>query len=237
MNEADRPVIGILGGMGPRSTAPFLDMIVDECQQQLHLRTEADYPEMMVLSWPTPFDSLKPFDYEAIRTSVIKGLQKLESAGVDFISMPCNTAHVFFDELQAALAVPLLNMIAITCRSLPEDGPVALFSTRAMRDSRVYEHQAALRGITVLRDHGLDTETDRLIADIKVAPDPHTLTGRWLELIERAASLGARSALVGCTDLNAVTDRTAKHSIRVIDATRMLARATVLTWGGMLIEG
>jgi len=32
--DADPRLIGILAGMGPRSTAPFVDMLVDECQRQ-----------------------------------------------------------------------------------------------------------------------------------------------------------------------------------------------------------
>jgi aspartate/glutamate racemase len=33
-----QPIIGILAGMGPRSTGPFLDLIVDECQRQYGAR-------------------------------------------------------------------------------------------------------------------------------------------------------------------------------------------------------
>ena len=48
-------MIGILAGMGPRSTAPFVDLVVSECRNQYGARHDIDFPPMMILSWPTPF--------------------------------------------------------------------------------------------------------------------------------------------------------------------------------------
>lgn len=47
--------LGVLAGMGPRSTAPFIDMLVDECQKQYGARFDIDYPKMHIISLPTPF--------------------------------------------------------------------------------------------------------------------------------------------------------------------------------------
>lgn len=46
--------LGVLAGMGPRSTAPFIDMLVDECQKQYGARFDIDYPKMHIISLPTP---------------------------------------------------------------------------------------------------------------------------------------------------------------------------------------
>jgi hypothetical protein len=40
----DRPTIGILAGMGPRSTGPFVDRVVAECQLQYGARHDIDFP-------------------------------------------------------------------------------------------------------------------------------------------------------------------------------------------------
>jgi aspartate racemase len=50
-----RKRIGILAGMGPRSTAPFLELVYDECQMQYGAKNDIDFPEIVVFSWPTPF--------------------------------------------------------------------------------------------------------------------------------------------------------------------------------------
>ena len=53
--DAHPGVIGILAGMGPRSTAPFVDMVVDECQRQYGARYDIDFPPMQIYALPTPF--------------------------------------------------------------------------------------------------------------------------------------------------------------------------------------
>ena len=50
-----RPTIGVLAGMGPRSTSPFIDALVTACQMELGCKDDIDFPPIMILSWPTPF--------------------------------------------------------------------------------------------------------------------------------------------------------------------------------------
>lgn len=61
------PTIGLLAGMGVRSTAPFLELVIEECQRQYGASHQPDYPQMMVLSWPTPFWIDRPVDHDAMR--------------------------------------------------------------------------------------------------------------------------------------------------------------------------
>ena len=94
--------------MGPRSTAPFVDMVIDECDRQYAPRAMGEFPHMIVYSLPAPF-RLEAMDHEAVQGAIIAGLQRLESFGVDFIAMPCNTAHLYFPRLRDSVSVPLLS--------------------------------------------------------------------------------------------------------------------------------
>lgn len=47
--------IGVLAGMGPRSTAPFVDMLVTECHIGYGAKYDMDFPKMHIISLPTPF--------------------------------------------------------------------------------------------------------------------------------------------------------------------------------------
>ena len=66
---------------------------------------------MLIYSLPAPFFIDRPIDHERAKGVVRSGIQRLESTGVDFIAMPCNTAHVYYDSLAASVRVPLLNII------------------------------------------------------------------------------------------------------------------------------
>ena len=88
------PTIGILAGMGPHSTGPFIDLVMDECHRQYQPHHEEEFPHILIYSLPTPFriDEAST-DHDLVRATVCAGLQRLEAAGVDFIAMPCNTVH------------------------------------------------------------------------------------------------------------------------------------------------
>jgi len=117
---SEKKLIGILAGMGPRSTAPFIDLVIDECQFQYGAKYDEEFPEMMIYSLPTPFYIDRPINHELIKKTIIEGLQKIESIGVSFIAMPCNSAHIYFKELKESINVPLLNIVEETLKKLPK---------------------------------------------------------------------------------------------------------------------
>src|SRR3989338_9569091 len=124
-------IIGILAGMGPRSTAPFLERVIDECQRQYGAQNDIDYPHILIYSLPTPFFVDKPIDHKEMKKIVLQGIKKLEEAGVSFIAIPCNTVHIYFNELQKSTKVPLLNIVKETIKEFPLDiNKVTLFATQ-----------------------------------------------------------------------------------------------------------
>ena len=48
-------MIGILTGMGPKSTGPFIDQVVSAFQSLTGAKNDIDFPPMMIYSLPTPF--------------------------------------------------------------------------------------------------------------------------------------------------------------------------------------
>jgi aspartate racemase len=95
-------MIGILAGMGPKSTAPFIDKVVALCQQRHGARHDSDFPPMLIYSCPTPFYLDRPLDHTALEAAIATGTARLAACGVDYIAIPCNVAHVYFDRLAAA---------------------------------------------------------------------------------------------------------------------------------------
>ena len=138
------PIIGILAGMGPRSTAPFIDLIVTQCQEVYGARHDIDFPKMLICSQPAPFYEDRPIDHVALEAAVREGLQHLESAGADFLAIACNTAHIYYPSLAAAVHVPLLNIVELTVRALPDTSrALALIAARPTVESGIF--QSALR--------------------------------------------------------------------------------------------
>jgi aspartate racemase len=222
--------IGILAGMGPRSTAPFVDLVVGECQRQYGAIYDDEFPPMMIYALPTPFYVDRPIDHAALCAAILAGLRRLASTGVALIAMPCNTAHIYFDDLAAAIDVPLLNMVDLALQALPADtGRVALLATRPTAAARVYQNALVRAGRVVYLNETLQAQVDQLIQTIKAVPDRQATIELWRELLAALTGDGVDTALLACSDLNAVSVAM-DAPIAVVDATACLAGATVHEW-------
>ncbi|WBW98544.1 aspartate/glutamate racemase family protein [Oceanirhabdus sp. W0125-5] len=220
--------IGILAGMGPRSTAPFVDLVVDECQFQYGAKYDEEFPPMMIYSLPTPFYIDRPINHELMKNSIIKGLQKLESIGVSFIAMPCNSAHVYFNELTDFINIPLLNIVTETVKQLPLVlQNVTLFSTASTFESGIYQKGIIGNGHKFTFKEEWQVKLNNLIQNIKVDKENIENIGIWNELIEDAKKESIDSIVIACTDLNVVLEKTHNTPINIIDSSKCLAESVV----------
>lgn len=225
-----RPLIGILAGMGPRSTAPFVDLVIDECQRQYGARDDEEFPPMMIYALPAPFYLDRPIDHDALRAAIRDGLRRLADTGVAFVAMPCNTAHIFYDDLAAAIDVPLLNMVDEALCAVPAGASrVALLATRPTVAAGIYQAALTRAGLELVSVSGQQGQVDRLLAAIKSSADRRAAEGMWRAFLAELAAEGVDTALLACTDLNAVS-AASPSGITLLDATQRLAAATVREW-------
>jgi len=221
-----KKTIGILAGMGPRSTAPFVDMVVTECQKQYGARHTEDFPHMLIYSLPAPFYIDRPTDHARAQAFVIAGLQRLESMGVDFITMPCNTAHTYYTALAASIQVPLLNIVTEACGYLRDFQRIAVCATETTINSGLYQMGIAGAGKEFVPTDGVQGKVSELITGIVAGRERAQMRALWNEFVEAAVDQGADALLVACTELNALGDLE-EERIEIADATAALARATV----------
>ena len=218
--------IGVLAGMGPRSTAPFVEMLLTECRRQYGARYDEEFPRMMIYSLPVPFRADAPLD-PALSGIVCAGLRRLEATGVAFVAMPCNTVHIFYEELTECIGVPLLNMIDEALGAVPASSRrVALLATRMTADAGLYQRGVERAGLALVTREGWQTRVDTLISTVKTAPDGALAQEMWDGLVADAAAAGADTVLLGCTDLNVIEARV-PAGLTLLDATECLARVAV----------
>lgn len=224
MNEK---LIGILAGMGPRSTAPFIDLVVDECQSQYGAKYDEEFPKMMIYSLPTPFYINRPINHELMKKTIIEGLQKLESTGVSFIAMPCNSAHIYFEELKESINVPLLNIVEETVKKLPLDSQkVTLFSTSSTFESEIYQKGIISGGHEFIFKDEWQIKLNNLIQNIKIDKDNTVNIDIWNDIIEVVKKEAIENIIIACTDLNVVLEKV-HPSINVIDSAKCLAQSII----------
>ncbi|MGH1159420.1 amino acid racemase [Bacillus mycoides] len=213
-------MIGILAGMGPKSTGPFVDTVVAECQTIYGAKHDMDFPHMMIYSCPTPFYMDRPIDHAAMKKAIIEGAQKLESTGVDFIAMPCNTAHLYFEELQRSITIPILNIVDETLKAIPENTKrVALLATEATVQASIYQDGITKRDIEYIHNEQWQEMINQIITCIKGGEIEEARKLWSLLVLQLKAEVD--TAIIACTDLNVVV------SEDFVDSAQCLAKAVV----------
>jgi aspartate racemase len=230
------PTMGILAGMGPRSTAPFLDLVIDTCQAIYGARDDIDFPKIVVCSQPAPFFEDRPPDHAALEAATLDGLRTLEAAGADFLGIACNTVHIYHPRLAAAVSVPLLNLVDLAVADVGAAGGagalsrrrVALVAARATAESGIYQDALAAAGHSTAEITWQES-VDHFLGAVRDTTDPAVFRESWRAIFDGAAGSGADAVLVACFDLSAVV-RHAETALPVVDAARSLARALVVEW-------
>ena len=211
-------MIGILAGMGPRSTAPFVELVIEECANQYGAKEDMDFPEIMIYSLPTPF-YVDHIDHELMKKTVLKGLQRLEEIGVDFIAMPCNTVHAYFDFYEANMNIPVLHIIESTINYLPkEPSNVAVLATRHTIEANLY--QDALDQTAHSTFIPPQELVDELIQRVKDVENP-----ALEELKKWLSALSIDTIILGCTDLVSIRDQFGTYI--VVESSECLAKDTI----------
>ncbi|MDX8365570.1 aspartate/glutamate racemase family protein [Cytobacillus sp. IB215665] len=220
-------MIGILGGMGPKSTGPFIDNVVEQCQKIYGATYDIDFPHMMIYSCPTPFYIDRPINHEEMAKTIINGAKKLETTGVDFIAIPCNTAHLYFSKLKESISVPILNMIDETIKEIPiNTRKVALLATAPTIQSGLYEQTFSLNDVEYVHKNSWQTCVNQIISAVKSGEisDGAQLWSKLCWELNEAVD----TAILACTDLNIVSHQIPNdNNITIVDSSDCLARAVV----------
>lgn len=162
--------------------------------------------------------------------SLLQIAARLEGLGARLLVMPCNTAHLFWEEISRNSTVPCLNMIDEVVRrldSLGESETVALMATRGTVKAGIYEQAVEPSGHLLLPpDPELQQRTDELIEKLKAGRDRPSLLRELEAVADRWFSRGADRVIFGCTELGLLYD-SLEEDDRFVDSTALLAEATV----------
>ena len=142
------------------------------------------------------------------------------STGASFIAMPCNTAHLYFEELQRSLSIPILNIVDETLKAIPENTKrVALLATEATVQAGIYQDGIAKRNIEYIHHETWQEMMNQIITCIK-SGEVEEARGLWNALVLQLKDT-VDTAIIACTDLNVVA------SEDFVDSAQCLAEAVV----------
>lgn len=222
-------VIGILGGMGPMATADLFTKIIQNtpasCDQE-HIRIIIDnHPQI-----PSRADAILR-GAESPLPRLIESAKILENAGATFIIMPCNTAHFWHEQIQAAVKIPLLHIIhnaaaEIKTSHFDLSGKIMLLATDGTVKTKMYQDAFAAQGVELL----IPEESDQAIVDWAINQVKAGQIGQhdqFSQLLDRYASKGVKAFIGGCTEVPLLFPYLT-GDYQTFDSTLLLAKAAIV---------
>jgi len=221
--------IGVVGGMGPWATLDFFEKVLRATpvrRDQEHLRLIIDNNPKIPDRGPAILG-----DGEDPTPALVATARNVEAAGADLIVIPCNTAHYFFQAIQAAVRVPVVHIMqevaGAASRRFPRIGRVGLLATRATVATGLYQDAfRPLGAAVVVPDQSGQEVIDRLIYAIKAQGVDDALRSAGVAVGRGLNRAGAEAMILGCTELPLVLGEDTL-GLPILDSNLILAEVAV----------
>lgn len=221
----------IIGGMGTIATESYVRLI----NHRVKIARDQDYLNYILVNDAqvpdrTAYikDHSKPNFFYDLKDDV-EGQDKL---GTDFLVMPCNTAHYFYDDLAALTDKPFLHMMRIAVHNFvdnyPDEKKIGLIATEGSIYDHLYADEIQKVGRTVeLGGPEIQPMVNELIySDIKEKGIvDHNLYHKILKTMHD--KYGCNVILLGCTELSLAQEKAPDHPYNVIDPQSIIADVSI----------
>lgn len=219
--------VGIVGGLGPETTSEFYLGLVKESKEKTGV-----YPRVTVdnVSFPTGLEKkiiLNSKAEEKMLTNLKRSIKSLNEANVNFIVIPCNTVHLFLEELREVSQAPIINLIEEVKQKVEKKsyGKVGLLATKTTIKNELYQN--ALRDKKVILPNPKNQESlSCIIFRVLEGKSNEKDKAKIVEMIENLSEKGAECVILGCTDLQLLIDPRGLE-VEVIDSLNVLLKTTV----------
>lgn len=202
-------ILGILGGMGPEAANNFYKKILQytaatKDQEHIHVIMDSnteipDRSEFICGAGEDP------------RIEMVRSLIKLEMMGAEYVAIPCNTAHYFYDDIKKYTKINILNMIdetAVYAKTVkPEYRDFLLLATEGTYMSGIYKKKFCEFGLNIIEPDSDDKITVmNWIYEVKSGA-LRVKPVEFLSLVNKYRKDKRVPIILGCTELPILTEK------------------------------
>ncbi|ROO86421.1 aspartate racemase [Actinocorallia herbida] len=217
--------IGVIGGLGPLAGATFYRHLVEAAGAV----DDAGHPETVLIAdpaVPSRLDHLLGRGPSPLpRLSTVA--RRLEGLGCGVLALTSITTHAYYDELRAAVGVPLVDARTAVAAALARAGVrrPALAGTGPARRLALLDGPLRAAGLDPRHpDDPAQHELDALVREVKAEGVTPGAARRLTRVLAEPWQADADALVIACTDLSPLAEaaRTGGH-----DVSRILARAVL----------
>ena len=222
-------IVGLVGGTGWISTAEYYRYINEEANRR---RGGLHFVECVLYSLDYgEIDALKRTGRGAeVFHLILNAAKKLEGAGAKGLVLCANTMHMFVEQLEPELTIPILHIADAAGREINAKGlrTVGLLGTRLTMELDFYKKRLQTMGIETIVPETEDREFIEYAINaelLKGVFKPQTKNG-FLQIIDDLREKGAEGIVLGCTEIPLIVKQ-GDVDIPVFDTTVIHSRAIV----------
>jgi aspartate racemase len=215
------PTLGIIGGIGPESTAEYYRLLIAEYRRR---NPDGSAPSIIINSIDVKrlLDMVAAGELHELANWLTAEIERLASAGAGFALLASNTPHIVFNELRTS--IPLISIVEATrdyarARNLRRLG---LFGTRFTMGGSFYPEVLAPIEIVRPNDGEQQFIHDKYINELlKGMKNPET-RDRLLRIVDRLKDDEAIDGLIlGGTELPLILSGESHNGVPILDTTRI----------------
>ena len=225
-----KQAVGVIGGVGPMATVYYMQRVIEMtkagCDQE-HINmlvfNDCDIPDRTAFITEKSPDNPLPV--------MVEDAKRLEAAGCEFVVIPCNTAHYFYDELEQAVEIPVVNIVEETIRyakaRVQDLSCVGIMATTGTIVTGTYQKYAERAGLSfAVPDEDEQDLLMQIIYDGVKAGKP-VPRADFDRVANHLRAKGAQCLILGCTELSVLKRDLSINDPDVVDSIDVLASETV----------
>lgn len=221
--------VGVIGGLGPETTSEFyLDIIFSSYELNKEQR-----PGIIISSVPLPYKIeeeviTKNKGIERCIPFLTSEAKRLEKAGADFIVMPCNTLHVFINELRNSVSIPVLSIIEETIKFIKKKNftKIGIIATPAAIKNGLYQDAFEDNGVNYITPNdSQQTKMGKIILNLVKGGENKEDKKELNKVIKSLEEKNVDCVLLACTDLQLL--KPTHSGLEIFDTMKIFSDATV----------
>lgn len=221
--------VGIIGGLGPETTSEFYLEIIFSAYE----KNKVNRPPVLVWNVPLPYKIeedliTKAEGEERYIPFLVDAAQRLEKGGVDFLVMPCNSLHIFIEDIRKAVKIPVLSILEETAKFLKQKSihEVGIIATSTTLKGKLYEKCLADVGIKqVTPDDFQQAKIGKVINNLVLNRHNNGDREGIQSIIDSFSKNEVKTVILACTDLQLLIPK--HEEVAIYDTMKIFAEATV----------
>lgn len=219
---------GIIGGMGPEATVDLMQRIIANTPAS----DDVDHIHCIVDNNPKIPSRMKAIletGGEDPGPCMAEMGKKLEQYGADFLVIPCNTAHYYYENVAQAVTIPVVNLIDLVVENVIADNPeitqIGILGSTTIVKTKLYKILFEKRGVEVVYpDDVMQDKLFNVIKNVKRGQTGKETRQSFSDIGNHLKSKNVTLAILGCTELGIIAD---DLPLDYIDAAEVLAKEVV----------